>query len=181
MSSPPLEPGHQTSLYPSAKLAKDALDGSSTKNTTSREGQYLEISLQPSRRRPSLDSTYSDFSEPSVHSTELHHGRPLLPPAPNTFGRLNPFSLSPPLPRRRHGIRGYLDAFWLRNKGVILVLLAMVFGSGMNVSARLMETDGSHGKAMHPFQVLTPSSTQPRQHTNHLSVMNNRSSSPACP
>lgn len=35
----------------------------------------------------------------------------------------------------------------------MLVLLAMVFGSGMNVAARLLVTDGSHGKAMHPFQV----------------------------
>jgi hypothetical protein len=46
-----------------------------------------------------------------------------------------------------------LAAFWASNRGVVLVLGAMIFGSAMNAVARLMETDGSHGKAMHPFQV----------------------------
>ncbi len=158
MSSTSPRTNLQASLDAISQLANKTLSGSPPKDVSAGDGQYLELPLQSSRRRPSLDSTYSELSEFSVNSADLRHDRPFLPSAPNSHTqRLTRFSRSPDSPnslRRRHGIRGYLDAFWLRNKGVVLVLLAMVFGSGMNVSARLMETDGSHGKAMYPFQVL---------------------------
>lgn len=135
----------------SPSIAQSDLDISSRGSKS--KGDHLDIPFRISRyhRRPSLDSSYSELSELSINSTELRHGRPLLS-QPHDSRRLSSRSPAPP---RRRGIRGYVDAFWLRNKGVVLVLLAMVFGSGMNVAARLMETDGSHGKAMHPFQVRT--------------------------
>lgn len=45
------------------------------------------------------------------------------------------------------------DAFWLRNKGVTLVVCAQVFGGLMSVTTRLLETHGGDGMGMHPLQV----------------------------
>ena len=106
-------------------------------------GQY-HISSRSSSR-PSLDSTYPAFSERSLDSDERQHGRSLSP------RELSHLSSKPPAPLR--GWKRSLQNFWIRNKGVALVLLSQVFGSGMNVAARILETEGSHGKAMHPFQV----------------------------
>lgn len=36
----------------------------------------------------------------------------------------------------------------------MLVLLSQIFGAGMNIATRLLETPGTHGEAMHPFQIL---------------------------
>jgi len=45
------------------------------------------------------------------------------------------------------------NLFWDRNKGVIYVLAAQVFGVLMNLTTRLLELEGNHGAGMHPFQV----------------------------
>jgi hypothetical protein len=154
-SSTPARDHWRTSRSPSPLLVPSDEDDRAFPDSRFLGQEYLDIPLRTNPHHhhwPSLGSTYSELSELSVNSAELRHGRlPLSPqPAENVQ---HATSLSSDLPCRRRGIRGYLDAFWLRNKGVVLVLLAMVFGSGMNVVARLMETDGSHGKAMHPFQV----------------------------
>nr|OQO18785.1 hypothetical protein B0A51_13757 [Rachicladosporium sp. CCFEE 5018] len=47
-----------------------------------------------------------------------------------------------------------LAAFWLRNKGLAYMLLAQVFGTMMNVTTRLLEIEGNHGKGLHPVQIL---------------------------
>ena len=47
-----------------------------------------------------------------------------------------------------------LNAFWLRNKGAIFILLAQFFSSCMNLATRILENPGSHGSGMHPFQVI---------------------------
>ena len=44
-------------------------------------------------------------------------------------------------------------AFWARNKGLVLVVISQAFGALMSLSTRLLETEGSHGASMHPFQV----------------------------
>lgn len=44
---------------------------------------------------------------------------------------------------------------WAQSKGMLMVILSQFFGSSMNVMTQLLERDGSHGKAMHPFQVST--------------------------
>jgi hypothetical protein len=59
---------------------------------------------------------------------------------------------SPPLAPRR-GVKGWLQSFWARNKGLLLVLLSQFFGTLMNVTTRLLEVEGNNGKGMHPFQV----------------------------
>lgn len=44
-----------------------------------------------------------------------------------------------------------LQRFWAKNKGAVLVALSQGFGALMNLSARLLETEGD---GMHPVQVL---------------------------
>ena len=111
--------------------------------------QNLDVPTTSSYRpRPSIDSTYSELSELSIYSDELQRSRPLVS---NGTLRLPSTSPSPP----RGSWRGTIDFFWIRNKGAVLVLLAQAFGSLMNVATRILETDGAHGKAMHPFQVYT--------------------------
>ncbi|KAF2398955.1 hypothetical protein EJ06DRAFT_531262 [Trichodelitschia bisporula] len=61
-------------------------------------------------------------------------------------------SLSPPT--KPGTWRASASAFWKRNKGLALVLLAQVFGTLMNVATRLLEVGGNAGKGMHPFQIL---------------------------
>lgn len=48
---------------------------------------------------------------------------------------------------------GRLHALWSHNKGLILVLVSQFFGVGMNVTTRILEIEGNHGKGYHPFQV----------------------------
>ncbi|ERF74639.1 hypothetical protein EPUS_00769 [Endocarpon pusillum Z07020] len=152
MSSSRTRPEHwQHTRSSSPPLAQNGLPGPSRELRS--KGQSLDIPGSNIHPRPSLESTYSEVSELAVHLGEHRHARqPLLSSPHNNIQRLSPVALA--TSHHRHGIRGFLDAFWLRNKGVVLVLLAMVFGSGMNVAARLLETDGTHGKAMHPFQIL---------------------------
>lgn len=59
-------------------------------------------------------------------------------------------SQSPAPPK---GWRDRIKAGWVRNKGVLMVVLAQVFGTLMNVLTRMLELDGNNGKGMHPFQV----------------------------
>lgn len=112
------------------------------------DGQYLDVPTRPSyRRRPSLDSTYSALSELSIYSDELRQSHPLVA---DGAPRLASISRSPLRPQS--GWRRTLSDLWIRNKGVAYVLLAQAFGSGMNVATRILETDGVHGKGLHPFQ-----------------------------
>jgi hypothetical protein len=123
--------------------------GSGPKPVSEPTRQYLDVPTKYSYRpRPSIDSIYSELSELSIYSDELRHSGPLVDN--DTAARL---PSSSPAPGRR-GRRGTLSALWIRNKGVVLVLLSQAFGSLMNVATRILETDGAHGKAMHPFQVL---------------------------
>lgn len=41
--------------------------------------------------------------------------------------------------------------FWVRNQGLLLVLISQLFGALMNVTTRLLELEG---EGMHPFKVL---------------------------
>ncbi|KAK4101932.1 hypothetical protein N658DRAFT_424610 [Parathielavia hyrcaniae] len=65
-----------------------------------------------------------------------------------------PRALSPaPHAHRRHRRAKLLDAvtrFWARNRGVILVASAQLFGALMNLAARLLELEAN----MHPLQIL---------------------------
>ena len=107
---------------------------------------HLDVPLRTSFR-PSLD-TISDISIYSADNVnERRTGRPQFAfPAPR-------LSSTSPVPsviwKSKRAI------FWDRNKGMALVLLAMLFGAMMNVTTRLLVTQGSHGRAMHPFQACS--------------------------
>lgn len=49
--------------------------------------------------------------------------------------------------------RAKLQALWLQSKGMVFVMLSQFFGASMNVMTQVLEVNGSHGPAMHPFQV----------------------------
>ncbi|USW58574.1 Putative EamA domain-containing protein [Septoria linicola] len=51
-------------------------------------------------------------------------------------------------------LRTRLGASWLRNKGLVLMLIAQFFGTLMNVTTRILEVEGNGGKGFHPFQIL---------------------------
>ncbi|KAJ4520150.1 hypothetical protein HRR83_002115 [Exophiala dermatitidis] len=105
---------------------------------------YLDVPpFRPSR--PSLDSTYSELSELSFHPNELQSHHALFRSVSREGADHHP-------PRSRIGAA--LHSFYITNYGAMLVVLAQLFGAGMNVSTQLLETEGSHGKPMHPFQIL---------------------------
>jgi len=96
-------------------------------------------------RLPSPDA----FSELSIEDIEpTRTGRPLFR-QPGQPGRRVSKSPVPP-----QSTTGRLKAFWTRNKGLALVLIAQFFGVLMNTTTRLLEVEGNNGKGMHPFQIL---------------------------
>ncbi|KAL8831211.1 MAG: hypothetical protein Q9191_000992 [Dirinaria sp. TL-2023a] len=106
----------------------------------------LEVPPQSSFR-PSFGSL-SDLSSSTVDShgeIEEYAGRPLV------HGGARPPSRAP-RPESTLGQRA--NGAWARNKGLILVILAQFFGALMGVTTRLLETNGAHGRGMHPFQIL---------------------------
>ncbi|RVX71415.1 hypothetical protein B0A52_04987 [Exophiala mesophila] len=100
--------------------------------------------------RPSLDSTNSELSELSIHSNEFQTTHPLIRSPSHDAAPPPP----PSSPATRSRLRSALHSFYVANYGAMLVLLSQVFGAGMNIATRLLETPGSHGEPMHPFQIL---------------------------
>lgn len=49
--------------------------------------------------------------------------------------------------------RSKWNVIWMRNKGIVFVLVSQFFGSLMNVATRLLETSDEHVTGMDPFQV----------------------------
>lgn len=60
-----------------------------------------------------------------------------------------------------------LHAAWLQSKGMAMVLLSQFFGASMNVMTQVLEVDGTHGRAMDPFQVSNSSSSSSSSSTLH--------------
>jgi drug/metabolite transporter (DMT)-like permease len=53
-------------------------------------------------------------------------------------------------------LRARIAVFWIRNKGLFLMLLAQFFGTLMNVTTRILEIEGNAGQGLHPMQILFP-------------------------
>ena len=49
--------------------------------------------------------------------------------------------------------KSFRQVFWIRNRGSVLVVIAMFFGALMNLTTQLLENNAEHGGGMHPFQV----------------------------
>ncbi|KAL2131469.1 hypothetical protein VTI74DRAFT_4980 [Chaetomium olivicolor] len=97
-------------------------------------------------------------SKPSSQFLNPHVPRSLSGSPFSEYGRLSPCpsrGLSPAPygygPRTRTAtISQAVNGFWARNRGVILVAVAQLFGALMNLAARLLELESE----MHPLQIL---------------------------
>ncbi len=116
----------------------------SAKDTQGR--QYRDAPLQASFQE-SVDNLSEQSGISADTENERRTGRPTsyLPVPIQRHA-----SLSPAPPRTW---RGKLEASWSRNRGLALVILSQLFGALMNVTTRLLETEGSNGEGMHPMQV----------------------------
>ncbi|KAH8697025.1 hypothetical protein BGW36DRAFT_427001 [Talaromyces proteolyticus] len=116
-------------------------------------GQIQYLDPRPTATvRPSADTLFSDLS---LYTGDVSNGQ--------RYGRESLRSPSPvpaeptselPSPRRRRSLRWIVLKAWLHSKGMLMVILSQFFGASMNVMTQILERDGSHGKAMHPFQIL---------------------------
>ena len=104
---------------------------------------FLGIPLEFSSRH-----SIETFSEISTYSTGNENDRRVGRVLCN--GAVRGYSTSPD-PARAWNAQP--TTFWSMNKGLILVVLAQSFGALMSLTTRLLETEGSHGSSMHPFQV----------------------------
>lgn len=115
---------------------------------TSNHQPYLDVPLQSNFARSS--DTLSDLSTYSAdNENERPTGRLLTVPSSERSLSRSPV----PLPKTWEDSA---QLFWARNKGLVLVILAQLFGVMMNVTIRLLEMSGDSGPGMHPFQVRPP-------------------------
>jgi drug/metabolite transporter (DMT)-like permease len=143
---PPLSLSGSTTAVPSLYGSNENLNGKQKdvegeKEQNSDRPGFLDVPLDRPRRL-SIQSTFSDLSELSYHPSRQN--APLMRTESNTSDSGKPQSA---FTRR-------LRALWVQNYGALLVLCSQFFGCLMNLSTRLLETDGEHGAAMHPFQIL---------------------------
>jgi drug/metabolite transporter (DMT)-like permease len=147
-------PGRLGYTYPRTPSDQSTVgELNSTRQPSTRASNLKQVDPQQSfldvpAFRPSLDSTYSELSELSIQSNELHHN---IQPLIRTTSRENN-NYKPTNPTSR--FRAAWDSFLEVNYGALLVLASQGFGTGMTVSTRLLEIPGPHGAPMHPFQIL---------------------------
>jgi hypothetical protein len=112
-------------------------------------GRYLDprpmVTLHPS-----ADTLFSDLS---LYTGNVSHSRHVGPPLRSPSPILPGPSSEPLAPPPKRSLRRMIRTAWLHSKGMLMVILAQFFGASMNVMTQLLEKDGTHGKAMHPFQV----------------------------
>ncbi|KAJ5131769.1 hypothetical protein N7448_005927 [Penicillium atrosanguineum] len=89
------------------------------------------------------DGIQSDHPDAPL-SIERYHDDPLAEYEPRPISADEYDGYETARPRSKRAI------FWLRNKGMFLVLMAQMFGASMNVMTKILEMYSS----MHPFQVL---------------------------
>jgi hypothetical protein len=83
-----------------------------------------------------------DFDTLSIdESSNARLGRNLYHLSEQHSRRYDSRSPAPP----SQTIRGKLESFWVKNKGLALVLMAQLFGTLMNVTTRILEIEGNNG------------------------------------
>jgi hypothetical protein len=152
MDSVPFKPGDvgQKKSFSNSMLAppedSSAVAEDNHGKPTAKTSPYLDVPLQSALNRSS--DTVSDLSLYSAdNENERRTGRLLTPSG--TY-RLPSMSPGPPPTTRK----GKFNVFWMKNKGLVLVMLAQLFGVMMNVATRWLEMDRGDGAGMHPFQIL---------------------------
>lgn len=115
------------------------------------ELQYEEPgSIYLNDLRPAADRLFGDNL--SLYAGNVSNGQ--------TYGQIPPqigpsSTSAPEAQQTSRWKRSIVYRAWTQGKGMLMVVLSQFFGSSMNVMTQLLERDGSHGKAMHPFQVST--------------------------
>ena len=102
---------------------------------------YLDVPLQDAFR-PSIDTL-------SIYSTDSVNERSAARSLHANLGRIASRSPAP-----SWTLKGRWTAFWHKNKGLVLVLLAQFCGGLMIVATRMLEVDATDGPAFSPFQVF---------------------------
>ncbi|KAF2461260.1 hypothetical protein BDY21DRAFT_278912 [Lineolata rhizophorae] len=102
--------------------------------------QHLSVPFNGSIRAPSPDTLSNLSADEYAQLRRQSHS-----PGSRYHGSSTPSST---------GVKAKLYEFWVRNKGLALVLLSQAFGVLMNVFTRILEVEGNHGKGFDPFQVL---------------------------
>lgn len=108
-------------------------------------GSSLTVPTDPRPNRSRSPDTISLISADEFSELRQAFSYPDAGPAPDSRGEANDV----------HGWGGFLASIWIRNKGVLLVLLAQIFGSLMSVTTKLLEMSTEKEKALDPFQVGT--------------------------
>ena len=124
---------------------KPSFTGHDKQEAKANSGQFYSAAPLESSFRPSIGS----LSDISTYSADNENERRASGPLALERGSLASRSSRP-----AKAWKGRVDGFWARNKGLVLVILAQLFGALMSVTTRLLETEGSHGLGMDPFQVI---------------------------
>lgn len=135
---------------PSARVTdSDAAGKDVSSKGLSGDGGNRHLDVRPPTLRPSADSLFLDLS---LYTGNLSHDHACHPPTLRSPSPAGP-PVEPAASRPRRSFRSMLWMAWLQSKGMLMVILSQFFGASMNVMTQMLEKDGSHGKAMHPFQV----------------------------
>lgn len=110
--------------------------------------QYLEA---PPLYRPSRPLSPDALSNLSAEEYDQLRPRSRSPSPYRTTYVSSDEHVEKPYGRPRY--RERLIAIWHRNLGLLYMLIAMLFGTLMNVTTRMLEVEGNKGKGLHPFQV----------------------------
>jgi len=127
------ESSHGLRLTGPKPLSLFPKDEASTLGPATAKKQYLEPPFRAPSRPLSPDSFLSIEEYETLHESVKRY------PAPTSTTW-----------------KGKFNTFLNRNMGMFYMLLAQIFGTGMNVTTRILEIEGNHGKGFHPFQVGQP-------------------------
>ncbi|KAF2745742.1 hypothetical protein M011DRAFT_469410 [Sporormia fimetaria CBS 119925] len=106
----------------------------------------LHVSFNGAIRAPSPNPSVISIDD--LNNVRLGRDPDYLPAGDGTR-----YASTSPAPRPT-SFSGRAVLFWNRNKGLGLVMIAQVFGTLMNVTTRLLEIEGNHGKGYHPSQII---------------------------
>lgn len=102
----------------------------------------------PSQNHPDAPLPIQPYCDDSDDEPEAEDSLEVYEPRPITAEEDEDVRTAASRPRKAWVAK--LRVFWLRNKGMALVLLAQMFGASMNVMTQILEIHSS----MHPFQVF---------------------------
>lgn len=145
------EPHHQSSDNAASTTTTSEKPRKGSVMSLNSASRYLEAPPFHSANRPMSPDAFSNLSV-----EEYDQLRPVRSSSPAfasaSSRRRGPEDQHEKLYVRR-SLRGRIKGVWVRNLGLLYMLVAMLFGTLMNVTTRMLEVEGNKGKGLHPFQV----------------------------